>query len=127
MWAWQFSFLDQGLRKFIAVTQMLCVITVCILTPVIPYTLKKGHKGSHIAGLCFFAMEYVLLFIFYGHIFLTSYRKPKHGKQGEDTEKIHDIVVFNMVLSSSAFIAAIPSLILYAKEVVDFEGSLWVS
>ncbi|KAH7317242.1 hypothetical protein BKA65DRAFT_111462 [Rhexocercosporidium sp. MPI-PUGE-AT-0058] len=125
MWAWEFSFFDLGLRKFMAVTQMLCVIAVCILSPVLPYVLKKYYKASHIAGLCFFAMEYVLLFVFYAHVFHVSYCKPKNGRRG-DTDKIHDIVMFNMVLSSCAFIVAIPSLVLYAEEVVDFELSLWI-
>lgn len=98
------------------------VVTVSILSPVLPYALKEAQKAYHLAGLVFFALVYGPLFLSYCS---DACYQPEQSNGGDNS--IQDILSANKVLSAVAFLSAIPSAALYEKEKIDFELSLWVS
>jgi hypothetical protein len=107
------------------------VVIVSVLSPVLPYALKKTQKAYHLAGLIFFALVYGSLFLFYCSD--ACYQPGQSNGGGDQPEQsnernlIQDILSANKVLSVVAFLSAIPSAALYEKDKIDFELSLWVS
>jgi hypothetical protein len=83
---------------------------------------KEADKVSHLAGLIFFAVEYLMLFWFYVYGCRGEYLKPILP-QG----LARDILLSNIGLSTIAFLSAIPSATYYGKGEIDFKSSLWVS
>jgi hypothetical protein len=116
------------------------VVIVSVLSPVLPYALKKTQKAYHLAGLIFFALVYGSLFLFYCSDACYQPGQSNGGDQPEQSNEggdqpeqsnernlIQDILSANKVLSVVAFLSAIPSAALYEKDKIDFELSLWVS
>ena len=126
------------------------VVIVSVLSPVLPYALKKTQKAYHLAGLIFFALVYSSLFLFYCSDACYQPGQSNGGDQPEQSNEggdqpeqsneggdqpeqsnernlIQDILSANKVLSVVAFLSAIPSAALYEKDKIDFKLSLWVS